>query len=202
MANYLKVLDAGDEEAARAATGQFLRDVRSRVKEVTTRAYISPAEGTVDFVLVFIPNEQMYGFIHEHDPALMDDALERKVVLCSPLSLYAILGVIRQAAESARIEKASQQILTLLAAFRTQWSKYVEVMDRMGKRLKRRRRSTTSWWACGRGSSIGSWTRYRTSRLKKRRPPIGPACCRRQNLPTRRGRDPARTSHPDSQAPA
>jgi DNA recombination protein RmuC len=136
LANYLKVLDAPDDPSRDAATTQFLRDVRARVREVTSRAYIDPTQGTVDFVLVFIPNEQIYGFIHEHDNALLDEAMKSRVVLCSPLTLYAVLAVVRQSAENFRLEQASSKILALLAEFKKQWDKYVEQMDRMGDRLE------------------------------------------------------------------
>jgi DNA recombination protein RmuC len=136
LAGYLKMLDAPDDVSRGMHTTQFLRNVRARVKEVTTRAYIDPASGTVDYVLVFIPNEQVYGFIHEHDRTLLDDAMRSKVVLCSPLTLYAILAVIRQSVANFRLEQVSGRILELLAGFKKQWDKYVKSMDRMGDRLE------------------------------------------------------------------
>ena len=136
LANYLKMLDASDDAARDQSAAQFLKDVRSRIKEVTTREYIDPAGGTVDYVLVFIPNEQIYGFIHEHDNTLLDDAMRSKVALCSPMTLYAILAVIRQSVEHFHLEQSSKQILELLAEFEKQWAKYVEGMDTMGKRLE------------------------------------------------------------------
>jgi DNA recombination protein RmuC len=135
LANYLKMLDATDDATRESAAAQFLRDARQRVKEVTTRSYVDPGEGTVDYVLVFIPNEQVYGFIHERDSDLLDDAMRSKVVLCSPMTLYAILAVIRQSADNFRLEQGSRQILSLLAEFKKQWGKYIESMDTMGKRL-------------------------------------------------------------------
>lgn len=134
--NYLKMLDADDEPTRQSLRTQFLRDVRTRIKEVTSRDYIDPAAGTVDYVLVFIPNEQIYGFIHEQDATLLDDAMRQKVVLCSPLTLYAILAVIRQSVENFRLEQGAKQILGLLAEFRKQWAKYVESMDKLGKRIE------------------------------------------------------------------
>lgn len=135
LANYLKLLEATDEQARDPLRAQFLRDVRNRIKEVGTREYIDPANGTVDYVLVFIPNEQVYGFIHEHDRDILDDALRQKVVLCSPLTLYAILSVIRQAAEQFRFEQGAKQILQILGEFRKQWGKYVESMAGLGDKL-------------------------------------------------------------------
>ncbi len=136
LANYLHYLDADDEAAGERARNAFLRDVRQRIREVTTRAYIDPDQGTLDYVLVFIPNEQIYGFIHQHDPNLLDDALRQKVVLCSPLTLYAVLAVIRQAAENFRLEQASREILSLLGAFQKEWARYTDLMDKMGRSLE------------------------------------------------------------------
>jgi DNA recombination protein RmuC len=135
LANYLKMLDARDDRAREDGTKQFLQDVRARVKEVTTRDYIDPASGTVDYVLVFIPNEQVYAFIHDRDSSLLDDAMRCKVVLCSPMTLYAILAVVRQAVDNFHLEQGSKQILELLGEFKKQWGKFVEQMERMGKRL-------------------------------------------------------------------
>lgn len=135
LPNYLNYVDATDDAARERYRTQFLRDVRTRLREVTTREYIDPHAGTVDYVLVFIPNEQVYSFIHEQDPALLDEALQNRVVLCSPLTLYAMLAVIRQATESLRVEQASREILALLGKFNKEWGKYTDVMDRMGRSL-------------------------------------------------------------------
>jgi len=102
---------------------------------VTNREYINPGENTVDYVLVFIPNEQVYGFINESDRSIMDEALKQKVILCSPFTLYAVLAVIRQAVENFNLEKTASEILKLLSDFSKQWSAYKEKFRLMGDRL-------------------------------------------------------------------
>ena len=133
--NYLRHLEATDEGQAASFRDAFLRDVRGHVNALSSREYIDPAAGTVDYVLLFIPNEQLYAFIHEHDNTLLDDAIRKRVILCSPLTLYAVLAVIRQAVDTFRLERASDEILRLLVEFRKQWDKYVEAADKVGKRL-------------------------------------------------------------------
>ena len=140
LSNYLRYLEADGTEAD-GYKKAFLSDVRSRIKEVTTREYIDSAGGTIDFVLVFIPNEQVYGFIHQNDPELLDFAMKKNVVLCSPLTLFAILAVIRQAADNFRLQKASNEILALLGAFARQWTKYTEAVDQLGRHLERAMKS-------------------------------------------------------------
>ena len=134
--NYLRYQEAtGDTDRARHMN-DFLRDVRNRVKEVATREYINPEQNTVDYVLLFIPNEQVYAFIHEQDRKILDDALMNKVVFCSPLTLYAILAVIRRAVDNFTLEKTSHQILSLYGEFQKQWTEFVKRLDSLGKKIK------------------------------------------------------------------
>lgn len=131
--NYLRSIDAdesGDRATAAAAAKSFLADVRARIKELTGRGYIDPGT-TVDYVLLFIPNESIYGFIHDRDPALVDVALAQKVVLCSPFTLFAVLAVIRQAVDAVRLEKASDEIIRCLGAFGQEWERFCEHLDKV-----------------------------------------------------------------------
>ena len=133
--NYLAYLDADNDTERSNLKNQFIKDVRTRIKEVTSRDYINPAENTVDYVIVFIPNEQVYSFINENDSSIMDDALRNKVILCSPVTLYAILAIIRQAIDNFNLEKTAAEILSLLGEFNKQWNNFKEGMDKMGNRL-------------------------------------------------------------------
>jgi DNA recombination protein RmuC len=133
--NYLAFLQAESDSDKILYKNQFLKDVRTRVKEVTTRDYINPSDNTVDYVIVFIPNEQVYSFINENDSSIMDEALKSKVILSSPVTLYAILAIIRQAIDNFNLEKTASEILILLAEFNKQWANFKDGMDKMGNRL-------------------------------------------------------------------
>jgi DNA recombination protein RmuC len=112
--------------------------VRARVKELAKRDYANESsKQSVDYVLLFLPNEQLTGFIHEHDPALLDDAMTQRVVMCSPLTLFAFLGVIRQAYDNFMVEQTSDQILALIGKFGTQWQKYTEQIDKVKASFER-----------------------------------------------------------------
>lgn len=134
--SYLRFLDAGSDIERERWRKEFLKDVRARVKELTTREYVDAAHGTVDCMLLFIPNEQVYAFIQEQDRDILDDALRSKIVFCSPLTLYAVLAVIRQAVDNFQLERTSQEILGLLVGFERQWDRFVEQMDKVGRNLK------------------------------------------------------------------
>jgi DNA recombination protein RmuC len=136
LANYLAMLEADAEVDADAARKRFLRDVRGRVKELATRGYIDRTEGTLDCVLLFFPNEQIYGYVHEQDPGLLDEALRQGVVLCSPSTLFAVLAVVRQSCDTVALQRTSDEILGLLAGFTDQWGRYTDEVDKLGKQLE------------------------------------------------------------------
>jgi DNA recombination protein RmuC len=138
--NYLRYLDATtDDEQDRYRT-QFLRDVRARVKELSGRAYIDP-HCTVAEVLLFIPNEAIYAFVHSHDRGLLDLALGQKVVLCSPCTLFSVLAIVRQAVEQAQLQRTSDDILRLLADFEDQWHRFTDAFEKVGRHLDTVQRS-------------------------------------------------------------
>ena len=130
--NYLRYLESRDDSDRSA----FLRDVRQKVKEVSSRGYIDTSQGTVDYVLLFIPNESVYSFIHENDPTALDKALEQKVIWCSPSTLYCVLAVVRQAVDNFALEQTSKEIIALMGSFRDQWEKYQGSVAVLGNRLE------------------------------------------------------------------
>lgn len=136
MAAYLRYLEVGNDAERQAHLKAFLRDVRARVRELARREYAQESDRPcVDYVLLFLPNEQLAGFIHEHDPALLDEAMIQRVVMCSPLTLFAFLGVIRQAFDNFVIEQTSDEILQLIGRFGQQWQKYTDSAEKVKKRL-------------------------------------------------------------------
>jgi DNA recombination protein RmuC len=134
--SYLHYLDAESVNDKDKHKSQFKKDVRNRIKEVTTsREYINPEDNTVDYVIVFIPNEQVYAFANENDGDLLNEALKNKVILCSPVTLYAVLTLIRQSVDNFRLERNSTEILSLLEEFYKKWEKFVGTLNKMGKMI-------------------------------------------------------------------
>ena len=61
--------------------------------------------------------------------------MKKRVIVCSPITLFAVLAVIRQAVENFALEKTSNEILSLLGSFKKQWLKFRVGMDKLGKRI-------------------------------------------------------------------
>ncbi len=133
--NYLRHLEATSDTERAATQKAFLRDVRARIKEIADRSY-QQSDDALDVVLLFIPNESIYSYLHEHDDQLIDVALAQGVVLCSPFTLFSVLAVIRQSVDAFTVERTSHEILECLSGFSTQWRKFSESVDVLGKRFE------------------------------------------------------------------
>jgi DNA recombination protein RmuC len=133
---YKAYLDAETDEARTEQLTALAAAVRKHVRDVAGRGYIDTKGGTVDYVIVFIASEQIMALALSAKPDLIDEALGRRVVLASPFTLYAMLAVIRQAAENANIMRTADEVLSLLGAFNKQWQAYCEQMDKLGQRIE------------------------------------------------------------------
>ncbi|HOD11838.1 MAG TPA: DNA recombination protein RmuC [Candidatus Omnitrophota bacterium] len=135
--NYLNMVNAENPLQKENYKKDFINNVKARIKEIQGRSYIDPSQGTLDFVLVFIPNEQVYGFIQENFPSLMDESLKQKVVLCSPFTLYAMLRVIRQAFENFYYENSIKKIIETINVFAKEYNQFKERFQGLGDVIRK-----------------------------------------------------------------
>lgn len=135
--NYQNYIDAQNDIDKENFKNKFKSDVRNKIKQIKTRDYINPEENTVDYAIMFVPNEQVFCFLHEIDPSVLDDSLKERVILCSPITLFAILCIIKQAVDNFALEQTSDQILSLFGTFTEQWSKFKKSMGKMGEQIKK-----------------------------------------------------------------
>jgi len=123
--NYLEYFSAVEENSRNDYKNRFIKNVEERVKELEKRNYVSQStRSPLDYVLLFIPNEGVISFIQQHKPSLIDESVAKRVILCSPLTLYTFLGVVRQATDSFHMEQNANEVLSLLKSFGTAWKAY------------------------------------------------------------------------------
>jgi DNA recombination protein RmuC len=141
LAHYEKYLLSQNDNEKESEKNQFLKDVRDHIKSIEKRDYVNTAEGSLDYVMMFIPNESIYYFINQEDAEIIDFALSRKIILCSPITLYAVLSLIRQAVSNFAMEEKAGLIQKYVGEFREQWTRFIEKMDGMGKSLDAARKN-------------------------------------------------------------
>lgn len=133
--NYVRFLEAPTKAEGDRFERQFLQDVRQTIRELAARDYAAAEPGTLAYVLLFIPNEPVFAFLHDRFPGIADEAIARGVVLCAPSTLFAILAVIREAVDQFIVSNASDSLLGELDAFGREWTAFKAALASLGQRI-------------------------------------------------------------------
>ncbi len=138
LENFRRMVEETEEEKRRHFRRAFARDVKDRVLEIA-RKYILPDEGTFDFALMYIPAENVYyeTIVREEDAEapVAAFALEQRVILTSPNTLYAYLQAILLGLKGLRIERNAREILTLLSRLQGDVQRFRDHFEVVGKHL-------------------------------------------------------------------
>ncbi len=114
----------------------FKKDVKEKIRQVCNRNYINPEEKTVDFVVLFIPNEMIFSFIYDKMNDIWEDAMRKKVILAGPFSFTAILRMVKQAYTNFRYQENLHQIIGLIHKFDEEYQRYSESVVKLGERIQ------------------------------------------------------------------
>ncbi len=113
----------------------FITDVKDKVKEIATK-YISEEHGTCDYAIMFVPSEAVFDYINRAHPEIVDDAMNKKVLMASPYSLVAIIRTISESYRNFYYESSMREIVKKVDVFLRDWEKFQEEFDKFGGNLK------------------------------------------------------------------
>lgn len=121
---------------------EFLdRAIKNKIDETSTReGYISPEEDTVDFVLMYIPLENLYHFlltstIGAKNTPVIQYAFAQKVILVSPQTLMAYLETIRHSMKLFSLQTDTKNILSTHEKVKNEIRKFLDSFDETTKKL-------------------------------------------------------------------
>lgn len=115
---------------------EFTSDVKQKIKQVATRDYINPEENTVDFVILFVPNEMIFSFIYDRLHEVWNDAMKQKVIMAGPFSFTAILRMVFQSYKNFSYQKNLHSIIKLINSFTKEYESFSSELDTLGKRIQ------------------------------------------------------------------
>jgi DNA recombination protein RmuC len=136
---FERIMKAESDDERKGHRRQFLKDVTKHIDKIA-EAYIRPAEGTLDFALMYIPAENVYyETIVKYDDDTKDIlalALDKKVIPVSPNLLYAYLMTIVMGLHGLQIEKKAGEIRQNLKKLNASFATFCGTWDVLGKHLR------------------------------------------------------------------
>ncbi len=134
---YLEAVEAEDEGARRAALARHARKVRERVQELASKRYWARFDGSLDFVVLFIPGDQFLAAALEQDPALLEDALADRVMLATPTSLVALLRAVAYGWRQQALARNAETVRDLGRELYERLAVMTAHLDKLGAALNR-----------------------------------------------------------------
>lgn len=133
VADYQRLIEASDAETERTVTRDFIRVVESEAKKIRDK-YIAPPK-TTDFAIMFLPTEGLYAEVIRQPGQVEELQTKYRIVVAGPTTLTAILSSLRMGFRTLAIQKRSSEVWEVLAAVKTEFDKFGEVMTKLKRQL-------------------------------------------------------------------
>jgi len=141
LENFKKMIEHKDPKEQEKLRKLFISDVKKHIDAIAKK-YILPDEGTFDFALMYIPAENVYYEMivkDESEESIASYGLQRHVIPVSPNSFNIYLHTLLLGLRGLQIEKSAKDILGNLTRLKTDFERFGEDYQLVGKHLSNAR---------------------------------------------------------------
>jgi DNA recombination protein RmuC len=117
LSAYMEAMAASEEGKRRDALVRHGQQVVTHVNQLSGKQYWSQFQPAPEMVVLFIPGDQFFSAALESNPTLIEDALDRKVLLATPTTLISVLKGISYGWRQQQLAENAEQIRKVAAEF-------------------------------------------------------------------------------------
>ena len=139
LPSFERILKAQTDDEKAKLRRQFLKDCTTHIDKIAGD-YIRPAEGTLDFAIMYIPAENVYyetivKYAGETQD-ILQYSLDKKVIPVSPNLLYVYLMTVAMGLHGLQIERQAAEIRQNLKKLNASFADFLSNWDVLGKHLR------------------------------------------------------------------
>jgi DNA recombination protein RmuC len=135
LAAYLEAAETSDEAVRAARLDAHARHLRAHVDQLAAKSYWTTLSPAPEFVVLFIPGEAFLAPALEHDPALLEHAMARKVHIATPTTLVTMLRTAQYAWQQDALAENARAAFDLGRELYERISGLGRHVDRLGRAL-------------------------------------------------------------------
>ncbi|MBR2964911.1 MAG: DNA recombination protein RmuC [Lentisphaeria bacterium] len=135
---YTDYVAADDPKKREDALQRHIRSVQAHVDELVKKdysAYLRKGD-SVDFVVMFIPNDPSYQAALQGDSGLWNRAFEQRILIVNPFNLMTLLYIIKVAWNRMAQERNQQEIVKTAETLLARVQRFFAVFDDVGRQLE------------------------------------------------------------------
>lgn len=128
-----KMAVAESTSAKNAHIKQFTSDVKTKIAKVSE--YIDPSQNTLDYAILFVPNEMIFSFINQKFPELVDEAISKRVLLVSPFTFLIVARTVIESYRNFMLSDKLRDVVKAVDEFGMEWGKFKDKFSKYGRSL-------------------------------------------------------------------
>jgi len=117
LSAYLEAMSATDEAGRRAALQRHSQQVAAHVNQLAGKQYWSQLQPAPEMVVLFLPGDQFFSAALESNPTLLEDALDKRVLLATPTTLISVLKGISYGWRQQQLAENAERIRSVASEF-------------------------------------------------------------------------------------
>jgi DNA recombination protein RmuC len=134
---YIDVTQANSEETRKTSMSRHAKQVRDHMEKLASKSYWNQFIKAPEFVVMFVAGESFFGAAVEVDSTLMEDALQKRVVIATPATLIALLRAIAYGWRQEQITENAQEISELGKQLFERMTIFVDHVVNIGKGIEK-----------------------------------------------------------------
>jgi DNA recombination protein RmuC len=137
---YVKYVEAESDDIKLIVEKEHVISIKQHIDELSRKSYQDYVE-SLDFVMMFIPNEPAYILAMQLDSTLWDYAYRKRILLISPTNLIASLKVVSDLWKREYQSRNAIEIAKRGAALYDKFAGFVDTLQDVGKNIERSQKS-------------------------------------------------------------